>query len=119
MKNWRGVLYSRFTSDGRTFDHKQVDMDISELRRDNNNIIRFINAVVAHREDPARRGPRSGPSLGVDWEDLDRFFDGTTRLFNKYYSLVNPGTYVVFEPVLPAGYEQAFVAMAEKKANGQ
>jgi len=107
--------YARFSRDGRTFDQEQVRADLRKLEEDHEDILAHIDAVVAHREHPSRDELRedfkSGPRPELTWQHLDRLFDDIGALFNKYNPLVDPGAYIDFERVLPAGYEQAFIRM--------
>ena len=105
------MLYRTFSSDGRSLAAGRIRHDIRKLRGDHDDILKFIATVVAHREDAGRKDENSGPSPEVTWADLDRLFDDVTALFNKYYGLVNPGVHVDFTPVLPAGFDRAFVRM--------
>lgn len=105
------MLYTRFSSDGRSLATSRIRDDIDRLRGDHDDLLKFIDSVVAHREDANRKDPSSGPSPEVTWADLDRLFEDVAALFNKYYDLVNPGVHVDFTPVLPAGFERALVRM--------
>jgi hypothetical protein len=105
-------LYARFSSDGSTLDDGMISDDIETLKNDNKGIRIYIDKVIAHREKTNRENPGSGPRPEAAWEDLDRLFYDIVALFNKYYSLVNPGVHLDFtSPILPSGFEQAFERM--------
>jgi hypothetical protein len=105
-------LYARFSSDGSTLDDGMISSDIERLKEDNKGIRIYIDKVIAHREKTNRENPGSGPRPEAAWEDLDRLFYDIVELFNKYYSLVNPGGHLDFtSPILPSGFEQAFERM--------
>jgi hypothetical protein len=110
------MLYSVFSSDGRNLEAGRIDADIGRLRADHSKIRDFINTIIAHRTPPDKMDSGGGPSPEVTWEDVDQLFDDVGSLFNKYYSLVNPGVHVQFEPTLPAGFEQAFARMLKAEA---
>ncbi|MCH7666049.1 MAG: hypothetical protein IH936_08995 [Acidobacteria bacterium] len=105
------MLFAKFSSDGRTLNGGKIRADVKRLQDDHEDILKLINTAIAHREDPQTSDPRSGSSSDATWADLDRLFDDVASLFNKYFDLVSPGTHVDFAPVLPAGFERAFVRM--------
>lgn len=109
------MLFSRFSSDGRTLDRTKIRIDIDELLADHDILLKYINSAIAHRARKSR-GLVLGPSPNVTWADLDRLYEDITSLFNKYYALVKPGVHVDFESVLPAGYERAFHRMVSLDA---
>ena len=105
------MLFSRFSSDGRTLDRKRIRADIDTLLADHEALLKYINNAIAHHADKSRTALATGPSPNLTWEDLDRLFDDITALFNKYYALVKPGVAIDFRSVLPAGYDEAFLRM--------
>jgi hypothetical protein len=110
------MLYAKFSSDGHSLDPARIQADIKKLQDDHAETMTYINTVVAHQEDAARKDARSGPSPEVTWANLDGLFDDVCALFTKYYDLVYPGEHVDFEPVLPYGFEQAFKRMVTTDA---
>lgn len=108
---FRQHIYSRFSSDGRTFDREKIEQDIENLRENHDDLLSYINERVAHTGANSTGGFDAERDFGVDWMDLDRLYDEVTATFNKYFALFEPGTHVDFTPVLPAGYEQAFARM--------
>jgi AbiU2 len=106
------LLYARFSRNGRTLDQQQIRADVDKMRSDGAKILRYINTVVAHHGDNTQR---TGLAISITWEDLDKLFDDVTGMFNKYYGLVRPGIHIDFEPVLPAGFEQAFKRMMDTR----
>jgi len=105
------MLYGTFSSDGRNLDAGRIDADIATLRAGHSKVLDFINTIIAHRKAGNTERRDGGPSPQVTWQDVDSLFDDVAALFNKYYALVNPGVYFDFTPVLPAGFEQAFIRM--------
>ncbi len=107
------MLYSKFSSDGTTLDRRKIRADIDSLLASHSTLLEYIEStIVRHRHTSSEDLP-SGPSSAVSWADLDRLFDDVVSLFNKYYAFVEPGVYVDFAPVLPAGFEQAFLRQQE------
>ncbi len=105
------MLFSRFSSDGRTLDRRKIRADIDALLADHEVLLQYINSAIAHRASKSDPGLAAEPSPTVTWEDLDRLFDDIDALFNKYYALVRPGVHIDFLSTLPAGYELAFHRM--------
>lgn len=106
------MLFSEFSSDGRTLDRKKIRADIDTLLSDHDLILKYINSAIAHYSiGRLSNAPLTEPRRNLTWEDLDSLFDDITSLFNKYNALVRPGEYMDFESILPGGHEQAFHRM--------
>lgn len=105
------ALFTRFSTDGRTFDRQRIRLDIETLLANCEQVLHYINTAVAHQT--ARESDATAPETIITWGDLDTLFDSVTELFNKYYGLVRPGVHVDFEPVLPSGFTQAFTRMID------
>ena len=102
------ALYITFSSNGRTLDKRRIEEDIKILLAGCKSVLDHINDVVAHQR---RETYTTAAVTEITWDEFDTIFTDVAALFNKYYALVKPGVHVDFEPVLPAGFEQAFARM--------
>jgi hypothetical protein len=95
-------------------DPKRVGADIDKLLGTNEATLTYVNSVIAHRRRQPKNDTTEALTEEVTWADLDRLFDDLVKLFNEYLPLVRPGVHVDVDPVMPAGYEQAFVRMVSR-----